>query len=250
MRPTALADISTDRVDGQAIFERLSFDGPSGRLCGELAYPSIGQPRFAALLVGPHPFMGGTMDNPLMKHVASALAEAGGVALRFDYGGTGGSEGRPIDVGDSMSAFWKTGHAPDDPDRILDVSAAREFLASLNIWPAVLVGYSFGCFAALSGWAGSAPQAAVLISPTVARHDFRSLTGWATPLLIVHSDNDFATPARAVEQWVETLPEPKQRCCIDGRDHFFRNTEHRVAQLCSRFICDALHRQDSAKVMG
>lgn len=241
MRSQTTGTVSDDEVSAEdagadVVQERVRFAGPAGQLAGELAYPNRNAPSFAALIAGPHPYMGGTMANRLVECLAIHLAAVGGVSLRFDYGGTGDSDGRPIDVAASMSAFWETGHAPEDPDRVEDAAAAAAYVASLAAPQVVLVGYSFGCYAAARGWRSSTPAGVVLISPTVSRHELGFLRHWEAPTFVVHSNNDFATPADSVKAWFDTLPEPKRRLCMDDGDHFFRGAEESVAAMCADFV--------------
>ena len=73
---------------GDIMQERVWIDGPR-RLAGELAYPMGDDPVGAALLVNPHPYMGGSMHNNVIAHLHAALATAALVTLRFDYSGVG-----------------------------------------------------------------------------------------------------------------------------------------------------------------
>jgi alpha/beta superfamily hydrolase len=236
VRSSTAGTVSADELRAGTVRERVRFPGACGDLAGELAYPPRGKPSFATLIAGPHPYMGGTMSNRLVEALAMRLAWSGGVCLRFDYGGTGESDGRPIDVAASMSAFWESGHAPEDPDRVEDAAAAADYLASLGVSPLALVGYSFGCYAATRGWRVHEPVAAVLISPTVCRHEVRVPRSWRARTLVVHSHNDFATPAADVQAWFDGLAEPKERLCMEDGDHFFRGAEGSVAAVCAELV--------------
>jgi alpha/beta superfamily hydrolase len=225
------------------IRETIRFPGLHGPLHGELAYPAIDKPAFAALVVGPHPYMGGTMHNALIAAVAEEVALAGGVTLRFDYSGAGESAGPTIDVALSMGAFWETGHAPEDPDRLHDSRSAQSFLAQLGVSPVTVVGYSFGAAAAWQLYmnAPHAISSLALISPTLARHAFALPT---VPMddarvLVVHSRDDFCTPHQRVEEWVQSLPFRANFRCLTGGNHFFRGGEHEIAQMVSRFLAPA-----------
>lgn len=220
--------------------EAVSFPGGEGPLSGELWYPQAGAPRFAALLAGPHPYMGGTMHNTLVGALCRALADAGGLCLRFDYHGTGSSAGKPLDVAASMSAFWATGHAPEDPGRIEDAGCAFTQLCSFNVRPLVLVGYSFGAFAV---WSLARRRefdvgGMVVISPTVSRHRFDWPAGCAAfpPLLVVHSHDDFSTPVDDVRAWVGELPRSARFVCREAGNHFFRGDEDIVASEAGSFV--------------
>ena len=71
--------------------ERVWIDGPAGRLAGELSHGG-GAMIGAALMIPPHPYMGGRMRLPLMAQIAEELARHNVTTLRFDYAGVGESE--------------------------------------------------------------------------------------------------------------------------------------------------------------
>jgi alpha/beta superfamily hydrolase len=216
--------------------EGVVFPGAAAPLTGELAYAADGRPSAATAVAGPHPHMGGTMGNRLVCAIAQQLAESGFVSLRFDYapapGGAGG-------LAESLAAFWQTGHAPHDAQRAADAYAAARFLGTLGPWPLMLVGYSFGAHAVWEVCRGGNVDVAalVLISPTLTRHPFDRPSGAHGPeLMVLYSDNDFATPASAVESWVRAAPTPPRCVRRDGGDHFFRGQEAEVAALVAAFL--------------
>lgn len=219
--------------------ESIAIGPPGRRLGGELAYAPDTEPDFAALVIGPHPYMGGTMQNALIAAMARALARAGGVSLRFDYAGTGRSRERAtMDVAASMSAFWKTGHAPEDPERLADAEAAFQSLDALGVQPLLLVGYSFGAAAAWRLVQAEAADVAgvALISPTLSRHDFARATGGPLrPTLVIHSRDDFCTPEPVVAAWVRSQSTPIQYSCHPAGNHFFRGDEHRIGLEVAHF---------------
>lgn len=217
---------------------------PCGRLRAELAYPSDGDPRFGALVIGPHPYMGGTMHNALVAALSEQVALADGVSLRFDFGGTGESDGPPIDIAASLAHFWETGHAPEDGARYENAASAFDYLLTLGCRPIALVGYSFGAAAAWRLWRarGDCVSALALISPTLARHEFEQ-PGAACPVrvLVLHSTDDFCTPHAQVAGWVATLPLAVTYQCREGGNHFFRGAERLVARDVAQFVARAVH---------
>jgi hypothetical protein len=92
--------------------------GPAGRIEGLLETP--GTPRFAALVLHPHPLFGGTMHNHATYHVAKASLQAGGATLRIQFRGVGLSEGEhtggPGELADARAALlWLSGRFPGLP---------------------------------------------------------------------------------------------------------------------------------------
>lgn len=215
--------------------EKVRIPAASGTLAGELTYP-FGRTSFAALIVNPHPHMGGRSGNKLLVRLAEVLAGDGGIVLSFDYSGVGESDGSRIDVAESMSQFWQTGSAPEDPRMVDDTEYARAWITEATRLPLMSVGYSFGAYAATMALTG-AVGGLVLISPTVKQHDFSALQRRTIAKLIVHSDNDFATPWANLETWMRSLPQPLETCCIPSGDHFFRGQEDAVASACLAFAC-------------
>lgn len=213
--------------------ERVRIPAATGTLAGELAYPS-GRTSFAAVIVNPHPHMGGRSGNRLLVRLAETMAGDGGVVLSFDFSGVGQSQGPRIDVAESMSQFWQTGSAPEEPRMVDDTRHAVAWLTEAADLPLMLAGYSFGAYAATMALTDRI-RAIALISPIVRQHDFSPLRERRIAKLIVHSDNDFATPQADLENWIAGLPQPLETRCIPSGDHFFRGHEEAVAGACLAF---------------
>lgn len=217
------------------IRERTRFAGSQGMLTGELAYGE-GAPNVAVLLLNPHPHMGGTSDNKLIRRVATELCHNDAVTLRFDYGGVGESEGGEIDVARSMSTFWSTGEAPWDPYIERDACCAARWLIEQTVLPLVVIGYSFGAVAAELVASKLPVAGTVLIAPTVRRFCSGKTTGIVISRLVIYSDNDFATPAHEFEAFITSLRPTASTQCLHGADHFFRGVEGQVASCCRKFV--------------
>jgi len=71
----------------------LFIPAPHGRLEAILKEPRDGSVRGVALVLHPHPLFGGTMHNKVVFRAASALNDAGLVALRINFRGVGQSTG-------------------------------------------------------------------------------------------------------------------------------------------------------------
>jgi alpha/beta superfamily hydrolase len=118
-----------------------------------------------------------------------------------------------------------------------DLQGATEFVqqAAPGL-PLALVGYSFGC--ALLPYVR--PQedlaALVLIAPTVVRHNYDSFRSVTRPLLVVASEDDFATDAQRLEDWFSTLAMPRQLIRQRCDNHFFRGHEDWLIEIILRFM--------------
>lgn len=218
----------------EVLQEIVRIDSSRGWLAGELAYAES-DVTAAVLLINPHPLMGGRMDNRLVVRLAERLSRSGIACLRFDYGGVGESDGDPVDVAASMTQFWDTGTAPEDPLMVEDAKAALEWLRQNVDRPIAVIGYSFGAYAA-TRIVDSAVASLILITPTISRHDYTHFQNIDLATLIVHSDNDFATDLSQLKAWIETLPGPTSTRSFPGADHFFRAQESNVADACAEFV--------------
>lgn len=107
--------------------EAVMFDAGGIRLEGRMA-PGTG--RGAAVVSHPHPQMGGSMDNNVVEAVCEGFQRLGFSTLRFNFRGTGRSEGR-----------YDGGRGEQD-----DLRAAVDFLAGRTTAPLLLGGYSFGAW--------------------------------------------------------------------------------------------------------
>lgn len=203
--------------------ESVAVESPAGAIPAVLAYPFTGAPRGAVLVAGPHPLMGGGLKNNVVQAVARGMAEHGFVALRFAYGGAGPSTG-------TMQEFWHTGHAPDDPDRVIDAHSALKHLRSICSAPVTFVGYSFGASVVGALLSESAPSSMVLIGPTLRQHSFETIRMSETPKLVITANNDFATPLERTIAWFENARSPKKLVIIDAGEHFYRGSENRLVE--------------------
>ncbi len=228
---------------GEFMAETVTFHGSRGQLVGELAY-GLSAPRAACLLLNPHPFMGGAIDNNVIRSLAHGLAGHGCVTLRFDYSGCGSSDGTRANVASAMLEFWQSGHAPDDPRMVEDGRAALRFLAANSRVPVIVIGYSFGAYVASQSLASDI-AGMVVISPTLRHHDFSPLGSWRKPRLVIYSDNDFATPRDVTESWIAGLGGDVDLLCVQGGEHFFRGAEGQILQAVRAFASDVMSKEEA-----
>jgi dipeptidyl aminopeptidase/acylaminoacyl peptidase len=76
----------------------------------------------------------------------------------------------------------------------------------------------------------------ILVSPQPEGHIWDALNCSACPLLVIHSDNDFACSIDQLEKWFDTIREPKERRMLRGGEHFFRGREHEVVSISRAFL--------------
>jgi hypothetical protein len=190
------------------VFHRNFFlAGPAGRLEAMLWTSSADDPAFAAVVCHPHPLFGGTMHNKVVYQAAKALHERGASILRFNFRGTGQSEGE-----------HDKGRGEQD-----DVRAALDYLATeFPGKPIVLAGFSFGSWVGLRvGCNDARVDKLIGLGLPVDKTDMSFLRACAKPKLLIQGGNDQFGARANIETLYATLPEPKHLVIVDGVDHFF-----------------------------
>jgi alpha/beta superfamily hydrolase len=227
-------------LESAATIEHIAIPGPGHRLHGLLAYPPDGDPCCSVVLAGPHPLLGGTMHNNVVRALGDGLAERGMLTLRFDYRGVGQSEGPRFDVAEHLAEFWHTSHVADELDLAHDVQAAVEFIqeAAGTSHRIVLVGYSFGC--ALLPLVRVPQPAYVLIAPTIAKHDYAAFIGRNAPTQVITSEDDFASDTSRLRAWFDGLTGPRSLILRRFDNHFFRGHENWLADSVCEFLREVL----------
>jgi len=194
--------------------------GPAGRLEALL---NAGTPdaTHAAVVCHPHPLYGGTLHNKVVFHAMKALNSFGFPVLRFNFRGTGLSEGE---------------HA-NGIGEVEDVRAALDWLEREYTLPVIFAGFSFGAAVGLrAAYSDDRVRALIALGlPAVAVetriYDFEFLRTSTKPKLFVSGSRDQFGPAGKLEALVDTFADPKKLVRIEAGDHFFegRLKEMRVA---------------------
>ena len=174
------------------------------------------------VLCHPHPLRGGNMYSNVIYAVARALWEHDVATLRFNFRGTGASQGVHGD-GETEGA---------------DVEAAVTYLRSCQpVSTLVVLGYSFGAgVGLLAGAADPRVTALIGIAPPVARRDFSPLLTCPKPKLFVVGDRDHVCPLPTLQELLTRCPEPKTLTVLPGADHFFLGREAEIAHAVVSFL--------------
>lgn len=199
----------------------LFFQGPAGRLEAILKEPATGATR-AAIVCHPHPLFGGTMHNKVVFRIARAFQDAGFAVLRFNFRGTGKSEG-----------VHDNGQGEQD-----DLRAALRFVEtkypSADLW---LAGFSFGAAVMLrASCADLRVRALVAAGTPVSRHDFTHVPTCNIPKLFVQGALDEFGPPEELKRFVASLEGNNRLKIIEGADHFFEGHLPEVFQAVTAFI--------------
>jgi hypothetical protein len=183
--------------------------GPAGRL-EALLNVGDADATHAALVCHPHPLYGGTMHNKVVYHCMKALSKFGFHVLRFNFRGTGLSEGK---------------HDEGRGERE-DVKAAVDFLQKEFGLPIIFSGFSFGAATGMKALC-SDPRIVGMISlgtPVAAegRHyRYEFLRECVKPKLFISGSNDQYSPRAVLEEVFAKAAEPKKLVIVDGAEHFF-----------------------------
>jgi uncharacterized protein len=186
--------------------------GPAGRLEALLNSGRDDAP-FAALVCHPHPAGGGTMHNKVVYHAMKAFSWFGLPVLRFNFRGTGLSEGE-----------HGNGHGEQH-----DVHAALLWLQENFKRPILFAGFSFGSQVGMRACCGDARVKGMIglgLPVRAAERDceYSFLSKCTAPKLFISGDHDEFGPREMVSNVWERAPEPKRLVWIGGADHFFQGT--------------------------
>ncbi len=202
----------------------LFLTGPAGRLEALL---NAGSPTatHAAVVYHPHPLYGGTLHNKVVFHAMKALNGFGFPVLRFNFRGTGLSEGE---------------HA-NGIGEVDDVRTALDWIEREFTLPVIFAGFSFGAAVGLrTAYSDDRVRALIALGlpavPLADRiedrvYDFEFLRECLKPKLFVSGSRDQFGPRGKLEALVNTFADPKKLVRIEAGDHFFegRLKEMRLA---------------------
>ncbi|MCU1246086.1 MAG: hypothetical protein JWN02_1996 [Acidobacteria bacterium] len=217
--------------------QSLTVPGPAGTL-EALLVEGQADARYAALVCHPHPKGGGTMHNKVVYRAAKTLQSFGLPTLRFNFRGTGLSQGEHDD-----------GHGERD-----DVRAALNWLEQRCGLPILMAGFSFGAHVGLSAACSELNESRTRIAgfaalglPVAAEgrtYRYSFLAQCTMPKIFISGSADQYGPADQVERVVSAAAQPATLVLISGADHFFTGKLDQMqlalhAWLVSRFFPDA-----------
>ena len=184
--------------------------GPAGRLESVLN-TGLDDAPLSALVTHPHPRFGGTLHNKVVYHSMKAISAFGVPVLRFNFRGTGLSEGEH----------------DNGRGEVEDVRAAVDWLARQYARPILFAGFSFGSYTGLRATCGDpriSGQIALGLPVSAAgrAYTYEFLATCTAPKLFVSGDHDEFCPVAALDAILQTTPAPWNRGIIPGADHFFQ----------------------------
>jgi uncharacterized protein len=213
-------------VSSSAQHRSVFIAGPAGRLEGVFWTPARDNPTIASVMCHPHPLFGGTLHNKVVFQVARTLDRMGVPVLRFNFRGTGLSEGT------------HDGGAGEQDD----VRAALDFVAKeFPGVPLLCAGFSFGCTVGLRVGCGDVRVSELIgLGAPVNNSDLSYLGTCEKPLLLVQGERDeFGSPAKLMEL-ITTFPIAVRRntklVVVPEADHFFAERLDKVDAAIAQWL--------------
>ncbi len=196
--------------------QRVRIAGPAGEIECAIDEPAEA-PRGVAVLCHPHPLHGGTMDNKVVQTLARAFVQLGLRAVRFNFRGVAGSQGR-----------WDEGRGEVD-DALAVIAAHRD-----PALPLQLGGFSFGGYVAAQA-AHQLPEAErptwlALIAPSTRKQEVPPVPEGT---LVVHGESDDVVPLEATLDWAR--PQALPVVVVPGAGHFFHGQLPLLKNLVVRY---------------
>ena len=206
--------------------QQVQIPGPAGAL--EALYLATAGARGVALVCHPNPQQGGTMLNKVVSSLQRTARDQGLATLRFNYRGTGNSEGEHDmengEVDDAEAALnWLREHHP----RL----------------PVYLFGFSFGGFvaASLSGRLELQGEPAVqlcLVAPAVTRLQAPHWLAGQGRLTLIQPEQDEVIEPLQVYDWAQAQQRPLQLIRIADSGHFFHGKLVELKEAVLRYVFD------------
>jgi alpha/beta superfamily hydrolase len=217
-----------------ASIRSLFLSGPAGRL-EALLNTGSSSATHAAVVCHPHPLYGGTLHNKVVFHTMKALNSFGFPVLRFNFRGTGLSEGE---------------HA-NGIGEVEDVRAALNWLENEFPLPVIFAGFSFGAAVGLrAGCADERVRALIGLGLPVLSvegqterpvFDYEYLRTCAKPKLFVSGSRDQFGPPGKLEALVDTFADPKKLVRIEAGDHFFEGRLRELRDVIEAWVRETIN---------
>lgn len=186
----------------------LTLPGPSGALEVAVDFPDedVAALPLTVIVCHPLPTEGGTMHNKVVTMTGRSLRELGATTVRFNFRGTGESEGT-FDEGRG------------EVDDLRAVAAwVRAQRPGQRLW---LAGFSFGAYVSLAAAAQIEPGMLISIAPPAGRWDFDSIQLPTCPWLVIQGEEDEIVDPQAVYDWLDETDTSAELVRIPDSGHFF-----------------------------
>ena len=227
-------------ISSSATIRSLFLDGPAGRL-EALLNAGTASATHAAVVCHPHPLFGGTLHNKVVFHTMKALSSFGFPVLRFNFRGTGLSQG---------------GHDKGEGE-VEDVRTALNWLEEEFHLPLLLAGFSFGAAVGLrAAWDDPRVRALIAVGTPVVPvaeateeprvYSYEFLRDCVKPKVFISGARDRFGPQAKLEALVASVPQPKKLVIVEAADHFFEGRLREMREAIEAWVREAVSSQPSA----
>ena len=163
------------------------------------------------------------MHNKVAHTLARAFARSGFAALRFNFRGTEGSEGRYDngrgELDDALAAIaWMRGRYPDGPG-----------------W---LAGFSFGAAIAVRAAVADEVDGLVTVAPAIYRFAAGLEGQPRCPWLVVQGDEDELVDVEETVEWINSLEPGPELLVMRGAEHFFHGRLNDLRGAVMAFVAE------------
>ena len=199
--------------------EPLTIQGPSGQLEAIVDRPR--EPATAvAVVCHPHPLHHGTMHNKVTHTLARNFTRRGGLAVRFNFRGVGGSAGRYAggdgETDDAAAVIeWAVSHCPGAP--------------------LYLAGFSFGAMVSIRVAASHDVAALVTVAPAI-RFLRDNFVRPECPWLVIQGLDDEIVAAADARAWCGGLDPAPMLHAVPGVGHFFHGALRTIDAAIDAFF--------------
>lgn len=203
--------------------------GPAGRIEALLNTGAPYAPH-SVLVCHPHPLGGGTMHNKVVYHAMKAFQGFGLPVLRFNFRGTGLSEGTHD-------------HGRGEQD---DVRAALDWLEREFSLPILFAGFSFGSYVG-SRVCCTDPRVKGLVAMGLPVHaegrdyTYEFLQSCGKPKLFISGTRDQYGPKAQVQAVANSASPPAELVWVEDADHFFAGRLDQVQQAIAAWYTANFH---------
>ena len=160
----------------------------------------------AVAITHPHPLYGGSMHNNVVESIRQAYHDHGYTTLRFNFRGTGSSQGK----------------YDDGQGEQIDVKAAFDYLSDMGLADVHLAGYSFGAWINALATRETVPvRHQVMVSPPVGFIEFTGINSIRGLDLVITGSRDEIAPAEMIREMVPVWNPAAAFEVIEGADHFY-----------------------------
>jgi alpha/beta superfamily hydrolase len=173
------------------------------------------------VITHPHPLYGGDMHNFIVNLIARAYQKKGFTTLKFNFRGTGKSQGSYDDGSGEQE----------------DVVSALSILKKLGIKNIDLAGYSFGTWVnACAISKSNFVENMVMVSPPVGFVDFRPVHSIPCLKLVITGSLDDIAPADRIKTMYPSWNPKAHLEVINGADHFYSGCLDELESVLSSHI--------------